>query len=318
MNIKRIVKIAATILVVGAYASSALADNRLVPFQGRLTDGNAQAVNDVERITFVIYDEPTGGTPLWQEIHDEVSIVAGQINVLLGSKSNLGDPNQDGNGNDEVTFTQARYLGITIGADSNQEMVPRHQLVPSFHSRSSDLASDSVLFGGEEPSYYDYRNVMAPIGSIMAWYKDFNGVSITLPSGWVEMNGQTIDDSESPIYAQVGAFVIPDLNGERRFLRGSQIAGTVEEDAMQGHKHNFSGTPGRTGGSGIAFTGETGTGSLSHVFNLGGSANSVDHSHGFTPSGSIAGPVDNGNGTPRQAVETRPVNMSVVWIMRIK
>ncbi len=311
MNLKRIAKIAATILIVGAYASSVLADNRLVPFQGRLTDGNAQAVNDVERITFVIYDEPTGGTPLWQEIHDEVSIVGGQINVLLGSKSNLDDPNQNGNSEDQVNFTQARYLGITIGADSNQEMVPRHQLVPSFHARSAD---NSLNLNNKPASYYALAHAQTPLGSIVAWYKNFKNISTVFPDGWVEMNGQVIDDAESPFH---GEFV-PNLNGEKRFLRGGTEAGVLEDDALQNHIHNFVGTRGTTEGPSV---GNIPARSYADSHNnldrepgrFGPHQNEETHNHGFTPSGTISNP-----SSGRTADETRPINMSVVWIIRIK
>jgi hypothetical protein len=73
-------------------ASAALAgEPRLVPFQARLTDVTGADLNGVYRITFAIYDEPTGGTALWSEIHPSVSVVDGRVNVPLGSIKSLND-----------------------------------------------------------------------------------------------------------------------------------------------------------------------------------------------------------------------------------
>jgi hypothetical protein len=60
----------------------------------------------------------------------------------------------------------------------------------------------------------------APIGSIVAWHKSFANTP-SLPNGWVECNGQTLSDSESVYDGQV----IPDLNGETRFIRGGATSG---------------------------------------------------------------------------------------------
>ena len=46
-----------------------------------------------------------------------------------------------------------------------------------------------------------------------------------LPWGWVECNGQTLNDADSPL----DGLAIPDLNGERMFLRGGETSGDPEE-----------------------------------------------------------------------------------------
>ena len=66
---------------------------RLVPFQAHLTDGDGTNLTGVYQITFAIYDAPTGGTALWSEIHPSVSVVEGRLSVLLGSLTELDDPN---------------------------------------------------------------------------------------------------------------------------------------------------------------------------------------------------------------------------------
>jgi len=150
-----------------------------------------------------------------------------------------------------------------------------------------------------------------PIGSIMAWHKSFTNTP-ALPSNWVECNGQTLSDTSS-LYNDK---VIPNLNGAAAgadlnsgdnlgktgdvFLRGDETSGTTQFDNIQGHKHALSGFyPYTNGGS-------------TYSFNVGAS------SAGQTSIG-VDTPITDGiNGTPRTGSLTRPRNMSVVWIMRIK
>jgi hypothetical protein len=142
MRTRLCLSLIALLMPLTAFAQAGAA--RLVPFQGVLTDGSAQPITDVDRVTFAIYDAPTSGNELWSETHESVSIVAGQINVLLGALTSLDAP---GGGRPPVCFAATgagcgpKYLGIKVGADSNQEMIPRHQLVPAFHARSADIAS---------------------------------------------------------------------------------------------------------------------------------------------------------------------------------
>ncbi len=151
-----------------------------------------------------------------------------------------------------------------------------------------------------------------PIGSIIAWHKDFSNTP-SLPYGWVECNGQTLNDPASPYHNQV----IPNLNGDPNganspglsekvgmFLRGGTTSGTGQNDAFQGHKHNLS-SDAVNGNLQIDNNG---------VFNQN-NANYILSSATI----SVENPTSDGtNGTPRTSNETRPKNMSVVWIMRVK
>lgn len=80
-----------------------------------------------------------------------------------------------------------------------------------------------LLFNGE--IYQKGVSVSAPIGTIQAWDKNLNGTP-ELKEGWVECNGQTISDENSPYNGKN----VPNLNGlnsEKRFLRGNSNSGTV-------------------------------------------------------------------------------------------
>lgn len=143
----------------------------------------------------------------------------------------------------------------------------------------------------------------SPIGSITAWHKSFASTP-ALPSNWVECNGQTLSDADSVYNGQV----IPDLNGGARFLRGSSTSGTMQGFAMQGHRHNVR----RGDGQDLYANDGAGASQLVAYFStLTGTVNSsqIESRELIT---------DGINGTPVISTETRPVNMSVVWIMRIK
>src|SRR6266705_2403936 len=90
------------LLVISARAQTA---PKLLPFQGRLTDQNGNAVsNGVRLVQFKIYDVPTGGSPVWAgELH-RTTVNGGLVNVLLGSKTPLTG----------VDFDKQLYLEITV------------------------------------------------------------------------------------------------------------------------------------------------------------------------------------------------------------
>jgi hypothetical protein len=132
----------------------------------------------------------------------------------------------------------------------------------------------------------------APIGSIIAWHKSFPNTP-ALPSGWAECNGQTLVDIFSPYNGQV----IPNLNSNTQdgsinsgmFLRGASTSGTKQAD-------------------GTAPNGLSGS-----VYGLM-SANNVSSAGGGWWNGNPAAPVTFSSTDS----ETRPANMTVVWIMRVE
>ena len=74
-----------------------------------------------------------------------------------------------------------------------------------------------------------------PVGSIVGFHKDWSETTDTIPDGWLYCDGSVISDSESPINGQT----LPDLNGTdddtKRFLRGSDTAGTTGGSSTHNH-----------------------------------------------------------------------------------
>jgi hypothetical protein len=136
-----------------------------------------------------------------------------------------------------------------------------------------------------------------PVGSIEAWTNHIPGSPVSLPYGWVSCNGQVLNDSASSLNGQT----LPDLNnpggtaGVTAFLRGTTgNTGSFQNDTFQGHQHNVD-------------SGSSGSG----LVTSGGGYDGVGLS-------TVAITTDGINGAPRVANETRPRNMSVIWIMRVK
>jgi hypothetical protein len=131
---------------------------------------------------------------------------------------------------------------------------------------------------------------LVPIGSIVAWHKNAAGVP-GLPVGWVECNGGTSN-----------GIPVPNLNGSTtstssdaslgRFLRGSTTSGTLQSD--------------RSNNLDWVNHDDTGSNDVEEFINDDGTTTTIRNT--------------NSNGDRFQirveGVETRVVNMSVVWIIR--
>ena len=130
-----------------------------------------------------------------------------------------------------------------------------------------------ILYGSEV-------NTFVPIGAILPWAKSITGVP-SLPSNFVECNGQTLSDADSPLDGQT----IPDLNGDNRFLRGNSTSG----DTGGSETHTHTGTTGSSGSIGLAD---------GNPFDVA----PPNHTHTFTT----------------DATSTLPTYYGVVYIMKIK
>ena len=127
-----------------------------------------------------------------------------------------------------------------------------------------------------------------PIGSIIAWHKSFTNTP-ALPNGWVECNGQVLSDAASVYNGQT----IPDLNGSSRFLRGGAVSGTLQNDDLKSHSHPYQTT------------------TWYYAERIAGTAY-LDGGSGTTNG------LHSDNTSAIGGSETRPINMSVVYIMRVK
>jgi len=163
----------------------------------------------------------------------------------------------------------------------------------------------------------------------------------TVPSGWLECNGAAVSRTTySALFSAIGTnfgegdgsttFNLPDLRG--KFVRGydngagndpdaaSRTAqdtggntgddiGSVQDDAMQGHKHryNFYDAASPVYMSPTGYYGDRDFNGVGIGSNTKNATNDVI----------IDIPIEDGtNGTPRTSGETRPVNVSLMYIIK--
>lgn len=98
----------------------------------------------------------------------------------------------------------------------------------------SETSSEDLYGADLNDTFNEASFGNVPIGSIIPWNKDMTGVP-SLPDNWVECDGSTISNSNSPMDGQT----LPNLNGDNRFLRGDTTSGgTGGTNEQHNHKWN--------------------------------------------------------------------------------
>ena len=123
---------------------------------------------------------------------------------------------------------------------------------------------------------------MVPIGAILPWAKTITGVP-ALNDHFVQCDGQTLSDAESLLNGEV----IPDLNGDNRFLRGAATSGST--GGSETHTHTTT-----SGNYDVADDSVSDAGSAIRHLNSTGQLQTSD------------------------TTSTLPTFYGVVWIMRVK
>ncbi len=112
---------------------------QLINYQGELTDGSGNPLNTTVSIVFTIYDNSTGGTEKWSEVHPSVTVNSGLFSVILGETLPIDD---------SVFVETTRWLGIQVGADP--EITPRTQLITipyAYRVSTVDGATGGIISG---------------------------------------------------------------------------------------------------------------------------------------------------------------------------
>lgn len=171
-------------------------------------------------------------------------------------------------------------------------------------ARDAAKALDEVLT--------DSNLIGVPIGGIIWWHKALAGTP-TLPTSFVECNGQVLNDADS-IY---DGLTMPDINVDGRFIRGNATSGTEQaaDTLIPAHTHGAGSYEAAAhthtqnvlnAGGGSAVRPASTTTAL--TVQDGGSTDS-DGPHAVSGTSASGG----ASGT-----ETHPINISMVAIMRIK
>jgi microcystin-dependent protein len=150
-----------------------------------------------------------------------------------------------------------------------------------------------------------------PSGAVLPFA--YNVTSGTLPAGWLLCDGAVYTVSAYPTLGALlantyggsaGTFAVPNLSG--LFIRGSgtqttggityaaDVIGTVQTDAFQGHFHS--------GNKALGLSGVLAGGTTTNLITSGNTTGAV---------------TDGTSGTPRTNNETRPVNLAMVYCIKI-
>lgn len=103
-----------------------------INYQGILKDATGNLLTGDYALTFKIYNEPTGGTPLWSEIQ-VLTVTNGLFNAYLGTNTAISG----------VPFDRVHFLGIQVG--TGNELSPRTMLTPSPYSFMSMNVIDNTV-----------------------------------------------------------------------------------------------------------------------------------------------------------------------------
>jgi hypothetical protein len=114
---------------------------RLVRVSDTFRSANGLPVSPVESVTFSVYSEEAGGTPLWQETQNVQVDAEGHYTALIGSTLNDGVPL------DLFSSAEPRWLGVTFNRPGETER-PRVRLA------SVPYALNAETLGGLPASAY--------------------------------------------------------------------------------------------------------------------------------------------------------------------
>jgi hypothetical protein len=115
---------------------------RLVNFSGKAVDGQGKVHSGVTGVTFAIYKDQDGGSPLWLESQNVQADAKGNYTAQLGATKPDGLPL------DLFTSGEARWLGVTVNGGQEQ---PRILLLSVPYALK---AADAETLGGLPPSAF--------------------------------------------------------------------------------------------------------------------------------------------------------------------
>lgn len=195
MNPLPLIVLLACVAVGAARADTAVPP--LVNYQGTLTDESGAAIPDgMKKLEFNLYDAALAGNLVWgPQVFDNVPVVGGRFNVILGTTDSQGRSVTDAFGASE------RYLSFKVG-NAGADLSGVKELAPRQRILSAPFAL-RALHG-------------VPVGSIMAYFGN------TAPEGWLLCDGRALTDTslkDSKFAALkahltgLGSSAIPDLRG---------------------------------------------------------------------------------------------------------
>jgi len=118
----------------------------LINYSGVLKDSTGKALTSISGVTFSIYQDEEGGSPVWLETQNVTPDPSGRYTVQLGATSGSGLPS------DLFQSGEARWLGVQVQGQAEQ---PRVMLLSVPYAMK---ASDAQTLGGLPASAFVQAN----------------------------------------------------------------------------------------------------------------------------------------------------------------
>ncbi len=135
-------------------------------------------------------------------------------------------------------------------------ITPQNQGQYGYTAQSSDARFAPIGDSARSASWASSSLGDVPVGCVVAWLQNLSGTP-ALPSNFVQCNGQTITDPQSPYSGST----ISNLNGSgaqtQRFLRGSTTSGGTGGSDTNTHYHNITFNQNAAGSSPCSANGST-------------------------------------------------------------
>ena len=315
---------AASIALVSGMSAHADVPN-LINYQGRLTDKDGAPMNTPVAMEVAVFSQATGGTASFSQNLGQVQVKQGIYSVAFGGETlppvlqnpecwleltvngTILQPRQK-----LLAVPYALQAKVALHANTTDDIAGQitpnkiaGEAVTKTTQVSGDLAGSwnnlqiqpasvgtaEIADNSVTPAKLAVLPGVCPVGTIMAFAKDYinaDNLATCRDKGWALCDGTT-PASQGILNAIIAT--TPNLNGEKRYLKGSTSSGvSTDENYLASHSHD--------------------AGSLKFKIYSGTTADLVGSGGSFT--GSIAGTTTSAqNGTV-------PLSYTVVWLMRVK
>lgn len=212
-----------------AYPSTPTAPNRILSYQGRLTNTAQSPISDPTAMTYTLYDDATGGSILWSSNTCTIDPDQdGIFNANLGAGSGAGADNENCGGNiseDVFTLYNNVWLEVAVGAET---LTPRQPI------RTVAYALNSATLQGLPPAEIASHStilMMNSAGEVVLGTDNPIIKAATTSSGLtIEANQitiQTIADSNGNIIVSPDGTGILDIQGNASISGETTLIGNI-------------------------------------------------------------------------------------------